>query len=141
MQREYASHNDKGRFPTAIVAVVAVVIAVAVIIVAVFAYLSSRNSYYGNGYYGGYGMMGGFGGFSMLFMIPIVLIVMVVIGYAIWRGFGWGGGCCGGRHYGHYGHYASDEERETAMEILGRRYAKGEITKEQFEQMKKDIVG
>ncbi|HKZ88130.1 MAG TPA: SHOCT domain-containing protein [Candidatus Bathyarchaeia archaeon] len=27
------------------------------------------------------------------------------------------------------------------MEILRRRYAKGEITKEQFEQMKKDLLG
>ena len=107
---------------------------------AVFAYLSSTNTYYGNGYYGGYGMMGGFGGFSMLFMIPIGLIVLVVIGYVIWRGFGWGGGCCGGGHYGHYGHYESKEERETAMEILRRRYAKGEIPQEQYEQMKKDII-
>jgi putative membrane protein len=69
----------------------------------------------------------------MLFMIPIILIVLVVIGYVIWRGVGWGGGCCGG-------HYASDEERETAMEILRRRYARGEITQQQFEQMKKDII-
>ena len=39
-----------------------------------------------------------------------------------------------------YGHYESEEERETAKEILRRRYAKGEITKEQYEQMKKDII-
>jgi putative membrane protein len=136
MQRDYDSHMNRGKFPTAFVAIAATVIAVVVIMIAVFAYFSSRNSYYGNGYYGG--MMGGFGGFPMmLFMIPIGLIVLVIIGYAIWRGFGWGGGCCGS----HYGHYASNEERETAMEILRRRYAKGEITKEQFEQMKKDIAG
>lgn len=30
--------------------------------------------------------------------------------------------------------------RETPMEILKRRYAKGEITREQFEEMKKDIL-
>lgn len=72
----------------------------------------------------------------LLFMIPIMLIVLVVIGYAIWRGFAWEGGGCGG----HYGHYASDEERESAMEILRRRYARGEITQQQFEQMKKDIT-
>ena len=29
----------------------------------------------------------------MLFMIPVGLIVLVVIGYVIWRGLGWGGGC------------------------------------------------
>jgi putative membrane protein len=136
MQRDYDSHVNRGKFPTVFVVIAAAVIAVIVIIIAVFAYFSSRNSYYGYGYYGGSGMMGGWMGFPMLFMIPIMLIVLVVIGYAIWRGFGWGGGCCGG----HYGHYASDEERETAMEILRRRYARGEITQEQFERMKKDII-
>ena len=30
-------------------------------------------------------------------------------------------------------------EHESAREILKRRYASGEITKEQFEEMKKDI--
>jgi putative membrane protein len=132
MERNY----DRGKFPTAIIAIVAAVIAVAVILTAAFAYFSSRNSYYGNGYYGG--MMGGFGGFGMLFMIPIGLVVLIIIGYAIWRGFGWGGGCCGSHHNGHYGSY---DEKESAMEILRQRYARGEITKEQFDQMRKDIVG
>ncbi len=29
--------------------------------------------------------------------------------------------------------------RETPMEVLKRRYAKGEITKEQFDEMKRDL--
>ena len=32
------------------------------------------------------------------------------------------------------------QSAESPMEILKKRYAKGEITKEQFEEMKKDIL-
>jgi putative membrane protein len=33
-----------------------------------------------------------------------------------------------------------EQGSESPMEILKKRYAKGEITKEQFEEMKKDIL-
>ena len=32
-------------------------------------------------------------------------------------------------------------DSETAMEVLKKRYAKGEITREEFEQIKKDLQG
>ncbi len=125
------------RTPTATIAVVVAVIAVALVLVAVFAYTSSGYPYGYSGYYGG--MMGGFGGVWMLFMLPVGLIVLVVIGYFVWRacGWGWGGGCCGG---GHGGYYASSGDRENALEILRQRYARGEISKEQYDQMRKDIL-
>ncbi len=136
MQREYDSRNQ--RFPTSIIAVIVAAVAIVVVLVAVFAFASPHNSYYGG--YGGYGwggMMGGFGGVSMLIMFPIGLIFLVLIGYVVYRGVFWGGGCCGG-HYRHDGRYISDSEN--SLEILRRRYARGEISKEQYEQMKKDVT-
>lgn len=128
MESHYS--DERGRFPTSLIAIVVVALAVVIVLVLALFYFSG-NSYYP--YSGGY--MGGFMGSSMI-MFPIVIIVIVIIGLVVYRGVGWGG-CCGG----HPGHYGSDEEKETALEILRRRYAKGEITKEQFEQMKKDLLG
>ncbi len=36
-------------------------------------------------------------------------------------------------------HHRESTDSETPLEILKKRYAKGEITKEEFDQMKKDI--
>jgi putative membrane protein len=138
MQRQYDSHDNGERLPTTLLAIITVVLVVVIAMVLILAYFSPNYGYYGYGWGGG--MMGGWMGFPMLFMLPIGLIILIVVAYVVFRGVWWGLGCCGG-HYGYCGHYRSDEERETAMEILRRRYANGEISKEQFEQMKKDIVG
>ncbi len=39
------------------------------------------------------------------------------------------------------GHRRESSELETALEILKRRYATGEITKEEFDQMSEDLSG
>lgn len=127
--------NYDRKSPLIITAIIAVAIAVVLLLIGVFVYLSYGYPYGYGGYYGG--MMGGTGGVWMLFLIPIGLIVLIIIGYVIWRGFAWESGYYGGGHYRHYNSYG---DRENAMEILRQRYARGEISKEQFEQMKKDII-
>ncbi|TLY17928.1 MAG: SHOCT domain-containing protein [Thaumarchaeota archaeon] len=54
-------------------------------------------------------------------------IVFAVFRFLFW-GWGWGG------RYRWYGHYWGGP-----AEILKERYARGEITKEQFEQMMRDL--
>ncbi len=44
------------------------------------------------------------------------------------------------KHYkGHKGYYYENTDDEEALSILKKRYANGEITKEQYDEMKKTI--
>jgi putative membrane protein len=66
----------------------------------------------------------GVGWFTMLLFWALVIVgVIAVIRWAGARG------TTGSRPYG-----------DTPLEILKRRYASGEITKEQYEAMKRDLV-
>ncbi len=60
---------------------------------------------------------------------------LIIIGLIIWL-------IINGSKRSHYRYDFPPQNQvhqETPMDILKKRYAKGEITKEEFEQMKKDI--
>jgi putative membrane protein len=66
--------------------------------------------------------------FMGLGILCMVIFWAMVIGLIIWAVR---------RNDNRHGNSSGD----SAMEIARQRYAKGEITKEQFEQMKKDLKG
>lgn len=82
-----------------------------------------------------YGHVGGLGlGFGWIFSVLFwTLIIWAIV--ALVRGLSGhhGHGCCGG--HGHDGPKLGNN----ALDILRERYAKGEITKEQFDKMKQDL--
>jgi len=75
---------------------------------------------------GGWDHMMGYGGYGGIFMwILLIIIVAVIFYFVINRGKKTG--------------YLTGMEKESPSEILKKRYAKGEISKEEFEKLKKDI--
>jgi putative membrane protein len=73
----------------------------------------------------GWGMGSGWGmGLGWLFFVLFWVLVIVGVVYLI-RLFARGG--------------RPKTEEETPMDILKRRYAKGEISKDEFEKMKEDL--
>ena len=78
---------------------------------------------------------GGWWGFPV--MIPIVMLIILII--VLYLLFGRGGTRPSWwRDSEKYNTQGRDSE--SAIEILKKRYAKGEISKQEFEQMKKDIL-
>ena len=81
------------------------------------------------GYHMGPGMM--WGGYGIGWMIfPIVMIVVILIGFRLMGRRGDGSSWCG---------HGEQNDPDTPLDILKKRYAKGEINKEEFEAMKKDM--
>ena len=75
----------------------------------------------------GWPMMG-FGGFGMIFgFIFFVAIVIGVILLIVWL-------------VKRSGYSVTDKTSTHSLEILKERYAKGELTKEQYENMKKELI-
>ena len=75
------------------------------------------------------------GGWWIIFPI-IGLIVMLTFMFLM---FGRGGFRAPWDGPGSRGRHGGSQESETALDILKKRYAKGEISKDEFEQMKKDL--
>jgi putative membrane protein len=70
-------------------------------------------------------------GMGFMWMFPLLFLVVLVLCVALFvRGPWWSG----------RGHERGSEHRETAREILDRRFASGEITKEQYEEMKRTLA-
>lgn len=67
----------------------------------------------------------GMGGFGWLFMLVFWALVIIGVVYLVKMVIG------GTR---------SEEKTETALDILKKRYAKGEISKEEFEEKKKTLL-
>lgn len=75
----------------------------------------------------GWPMMG-FGGIGMIFgFIFFILIIIGVILLIVWL-------------VRRTGCSITDKTSTRSLEILKERYAKGELTKEQYENMKKDLM-
>jgi putative membrane protein len=73
---------------------------------------------------------------SGMWIFPIIMLVVILL--VIYLIFG--RGRMVPPWYDNDRHYHRHDMPNTALEILKERYAKGEITKEQFGQMKKDIL-
>ena len=71
-----------------------------------------------------------------MWIFPIIMFIMVLV--VVLLVFGRGG--CRPPWWSHGKSYWEGRDSETALEILKKRYAKGEITKEEFEQIKNDIL-
>ncbi len=69
----------------------------------------------------GYGMGGGWWLLGLVFWILVIIGLVLLIKY-LWESS------------------AAKREPESALELLKKRYARGEISKEEFEEKKKDLL-
>ncbi len=85
------------------------------------------------GQYGGWGMMGPgmMGGFGWMWFMPIFMILFW--GLIIWGVVALVRGLSGSRS-------ADSPKAESALDVLKRRYARGDISKEEYEEKKKDLA-
>lgn len=102
------------------------------IIVAVLVILSVVPGLIWGGQYGGWGMMGPgmMGGFGTMFFMPILWIVF--LGIIIWA-------VVAAVRPGESSR-SDSATTSSALEVLKKRYARGEINKEEYEEKKRDLA-
>lgn len=66
--------------------------------------------------------------FPLMWIFPLIFLIVMLL--FVFRGGG--GPMCGG-------HGTQGRREESARELLDRRYARGEISREEYQQMKKDL--
>ncbi len=105
------------------------------IIVAVLTILPLVFGLISGGQYGGWGMMGPgmMGGFGWWWFMPIFFVLFW--GLVIWGIVALVRGLSGSR-----GSDSAPPTADSALEVLKRRYALGEINKEEYEEKKKDLT-
>jgi putative membrane protein len=90
--------------------------AIAVLVIVSFYYVRPASAF------GEYPFYGWFP-FGWFFFVPVVFLIFFVFRWVLWGGWGWG------RYY--------DDDR--ALVVLKERFARGELSEEQFEQMTKEL--
>ena len=103
-----------------------VLVAILIIVPLIFGAIGGWQGY---GYGMGPGMMGGFGGG---WFMPIIMIAFW--GLVIWGIVALARGVASPSNSG------SSNQTDSALEILKRRYARGEINKQEYEERKKDLI-
>jgi len=115
-----AMFNQKRNYPSRVWFLIPIVLVAAIICVAALFY------FYGPPVANSYPFYGWWFPFPWFFLIPVFLLIFFGFRWIFWGG--WGGGW-------YYWNYYNDP----ALEILKERFSRGELTKEQFDQMVRDI--
>ena len=68
-----------------------------------------------------------------MWIFPLLMLIVMIVALFLFAGRGIG--FCGVRHH------RADASGESALDIAKKRYAKGEITKREFEELKNDLAG
>ena len=75
----------------------------------------------------GFGMMDGYGMSSGMWILGLIFWILILVGLILLIKYLWEGA-------------GAKRVEESALEVLRKRYAKGEISKEEFEEKKKDLL-